>query len=435
MRSDRSGHLPMGRAGASLRGTDLRKMNIGFVSAQFPYDLKTSVYGIHQRMGLFVDALKQLGRLHMLFYVRPETELGADTLSAWERRLSEHFNAELELTLCKWSPPRPPKGRWEEYVKPALSIGNLFPYLLTAQADQVAAARQLLSRRLDVVFVHRLISMVPILLCKAPLPRAFFDLDEIEHVSFSRSVGQPPKWAGKPLLRLREPIIRRWEKRAIRAAQATFVCSDHDRQYLRRVFGQDSLVVVPNAIDLPTVKAVPDTQTLLFLGRLQFEQNATAADHLIENIWPIVKASLPEARLFIAGASPDCLASYARKPDGVTFVGFVDDLERLYEGVTAVCCPVLYGSGTRVKILEAAAHGRAVVSTTIGAEGIELKQDEEILLRDDPRSFAEACIRVLADRSLAASMGQRARAVAERKYERGAVVASIRDVVRRAVAA
>ncbi len=404
-------------------------MKIGFISAQFPSDPKTSVYGIFQRMGMFVDALKQLGELDMLFYVRPDMRPDADIVSAWERQLSGHFRAKLRLELCPWAPPGQPKGLWEEYISPALSVDGIFP---TARAEQVDAGRRLLSRKPDILFVHRLVSMVPVLLSKAPLPRTYFDLDEIEHVAFSRSIKQPPKWPGKPLLYLRMPILKRWENRAIRAAQATFVCSDRDQQYLKREFGHDRVAVIPNAVDLPAVKAGPNRQALLFLGNLRFDQNTAAADHLIQDIWPLVLAALPEARLIIAGAGPDCLASYGQKPRGVSFAGFVEDLGKLYEEVTAVCCPVLHGSGTRVKIVEAAAYGKPVVSTTIGAEGIELREGEEILLRDDPGSFAEACIRLLTDPSLAARMGLRARSVIEEKYERQAVVESIKNVISQA---
>lgn len=404
-------------------------MKIGFISSQFPSDLKTSVYGIFKRMGMFVDALKQLGELDMLFYVRPEMRPDARVVSGWETQLAAHFGARLRLDLCGWAPGSPPQGRWQEYISPALSIRKLSPYLHTAQAEQVEAAQHLLARTPDILFVHRLVSMVPVLLTGKRLPPTYFDLDEIEHVTFSRSIRQPPKWPGKPLLYLRLPLIKRWENRAIRASRATFVCSGHDQRYLKREFGHDSVAVIPNAIELPAARPASNGQTLLFLGRLHFDQNTVAADHLIQDIWPRVLAALPQARLVVAGARPDCLASYEKKPRGVTFTGFVDDLGKLYGEATAVCCPVLYGSGTRVKIVEAAAYGKPVVSTTIGAEGIELRDGEEILLRDDPGSFAEACIRLLTDHALAARVGRRARSAIEERYERQAVVESIKRVI------
>jgi glycosyltransferase involved in cell wall biosynthesis len=142
---------------------------------------------------------------------------------------------------------------------------------------------------------------------------------------------------------------------------------------------------------------------------------------------------VPEAKLIIAGAKPEYLTSYKQRPKGVTFAGFVEDLEQLYEEVTAVCCPILNGSGTRIKILEAAAYEKPVVSTTLGAEGIHLKDGEEIFLRDDPKSFAEACIQLLTNKSLAVRMGQKARAVIEEKYVRSVVVRNISNVINGAV--
>jgi glycosyltransferase involved in cell wall biosynthesis len=203
---------------------------------------------------------------------------------------------------------------------------------------------------------------------------------------------------------------------------------------VRRAFGHDNVVVIPNAIDLPGAKAVPSGQTLLFLGLLSYHPNTVAADHLIRNIWPKVLSVLPQARLLIAGARPENLASYEQRPKGVTFVGFVDDLDKLYDEVTVVCCPMLHGSGTRIKILEAAAYGRPVVSTTLGAEGLRLKDGEEILLRDDPGSFAEACVRLLTDGPMAARMGRKARLVVEQEHERQLVVEKIRKFVARAPA-
>jgi glycosyltransferase involved in cell wall biosynthesis len=402
-------------------------MKIGFISSQFPAELKTSVYGGYQRMGMFIDALKELGDLEALFYARPETPIDAAFTSEWEKKLSDRYAARIALHLCRLAPASPPEGRWQEYIRPALSIAHCFPFSQTAQAEQVEAARRLLSQKPDILFVHRLISMVPILLSRAPLPPTYFDLDDVEHVSYARSIGQPPLWRGKPLLRLRLPILKRWEKRAIRASRATFVCSDPDRDYLRCRFGHGNVIVVPNAIDLPVIKAVPHGQTLLFLGLLSFHPNTVAADHLIRNIWPRILSALPEARLIVAGARPDRLESYEQRPCGVTFAGFVDDLEKLYEQVAVVCCPILYGSGTRIKILEAAAHGKPVVSTAVGAEGLSLREGSEILVRDDPGSFAEACIRLLSDRDLAARMGEKARSVVEREYARGAVVRNIRS--------
>ena len=130
-----------------------------------------------------------------------------------------------------------------------------------------------------------------------------------------------------------------------------------------------------------------------------------AADYLISKIWPIILSAVPEARLCIAGSNPDNIASYKPSPAGVEFLGFVDNLDKLYKEVRVVCCPILSGGGTRIKILEAAAYGKPVVSTYHGGGRNRAAGWKGDLMRDGPRSFAEACIRLLKDRNFAEKIG------------------------------
>lgn len=405
-------------------------MRIGFVSTQYPADLRTSVYGGFKRMGMFIEALAKLGELQMLFYVRPEVSLSPAFVAEARDRLAAHYGAGLKLELCNLDGVAPVAGRWQEYVAPALSIRHLAPYRQAAGAAQAAAAGRLLASRPDMLFVHRLAGMVPVLLSGAARPPTWFDLDDIEHVSFSRSVAEPPLWPGKRLQYLRVPLLKRWERRAIAASRSTFVCSEQDRRYLESQRAPARVVAVPNAVDLPArVPGPAPGKVLLFLGLLSFGPNTAAADHLVRDIWPLVHAAVPEARLVVAGARPEWLSSYQAPPPGVSFPGFVDDLEDLYAEVSVVCCPIRAGSGTRIKILEAAAWGRPVVSTTIGAEGLDLDDGTTILLRDEPRAFADACIALLNDPDRAAELGCRARAVVEQKYVRRAVVDRIAGII------
>ncbi len=401
-------------------------MKIGFISNAPPLDLQRSVFGLHKRRDMFIHALKDMGDLDMLFYVPPELTLNEHYVSEMEERLARHWDARLRLELCKCEPLKQARGRWQFYIAPALSIAKQPAYLQTAQREQISAVDRMLSRKPDILFVHRLASIIPVILSRKYHPEIYFDLDDIEHVAFARSIKQPPWWPGKRLFYLRLPILRLWERRAIRLTRTTFVCSQHDRNYLSKVSGCKNIAVIPNAIDLPDVQELPYEPILLFLGQMAYLPNAVAADYLIRSIWPRILFALPDARLLIAGSKPESIPSFADSPPGVEFLGFVDDLQMLYKEVTLVCCPILSGGGTRIKILEAAAYGKPVVSTTIGAEGIDLRNGEEILLRDSPRSFAEACIQVLKDRSFALKIGRTARSVVARKYDMNDVVNRIR---------
>jgi glycosyltransferase involved in cell wall biosynthesis len=138
---------------------------------------------------------------------------------------------------------------------------------------------------------------------------------------------------------------------------------------------------------------------------------------------------MPTATLKIAGTPADRIPSYRAGTPGVKFTGFVKELEDLYRQSRVVCAPILSGGGTRVKIIEAAAYGKPIVSTIIGAEGIEMQDGIEIFLRDDPESFAQACIRLLNDHTLCKQVGMAARSTAIKKYDEMTIKQSIQKII------
>jgi glycosyltransferase involved in cell wall biosynthesis len=112
---------------------------------------------------------------------------------------------------------------------------------------------------------------------------------------------------------------------------------------------------------------------------------------------------------------------------GVEFTGFVDDLASLYRRSKVVCAPILSGAGTRVKIIEAAAFGKPIVATRIGAEGLHMEDGRELLVRDDPASFAQACIDLLQDSIHCERLAKMARQSAISHYNRAAIVRLIQN--------
>jgi glycosyltransferase involved in cell wall biosynthesis len=179
---------------------------------------------------------------------------------------------------------------------------------------------------------------------------------------------------------------------------------------------------VPNAVTIPDEQPLTSEKTLLFIGSYRNQPNVEAAEFLIEKVWPRVRRGVPEARLIIAGSPPENIRGYRQDMPAVEFTGFVDDLTALYQRSRVVCAPIFSGAGTRVKIIEAAAFGKPIVSTRLGAEGIEMRDGREISLRDDPNSFAEACLRLLTDPALCEQLGAAAHATAVRHYDRTKVV-------------
>jgi glycosyltransferase involved in cell wall biosynthesis len=283
---------------------------------------------------------------------------------------------------------------------------------------QVQALENCLQRQPDAVFAHRLAAMCPLLLTHNDRPSIFLDLDDVEHIALLRGIDQQWDLRAKLVSYMRVPSLWWGERLALRAARKTFVCSELDRNYLSRFSKGADLVTIPNAVRVQQPLPTAVEPTLLFLGSYQYQPNVQAADFLIKQIWPRIRSAMPTAKLIIAGKAPERIRSYGVGMQGVEFTGFVDDLRSLYERSRVFCCPIFAGSGTRIKILEAAAYGKPVVATQLGAEGLDLRDDAEIILRDSPESFAEACLKLLKDSDLCRRVGSAAREAVSNRYDR-----------------
>jgi glycosyltransferase involved in cell wall biosynthesis len=144
-------------------------------------------------------------------------------------------------------------------------------------------------------------------------------------------------------------------------------------------------------------------------------QNTDGIQWFVQEIWPIIARGRPDARLRILGKQPPPAVLALQKP-GVEVVGFVEDLRPSLAEAAAVVVPLRLGSGTRLKIVEAMAMGKAVISTHLGAEGLEVEHGKDILLADEPEGFAREVLRVLHEPVLAARLGAAARALAVDRY-------------------
>lgn len=409
-------------------------MNLLFVSASFPTDFQQSVHGTYKRMGVLIEALRGIGRLDMLFYVPPRMEISPATEEETKQGFARLWGCEdFGLTLCHKPEHGAQDDWWQRYVAPATSIFRQGVCDDTSGGEQVRALQACLSRKPDAVFAHRLSAMCPLLRI-GDVPPVFFDLDDIEHVALARAISQPPHWRSKRLQYLQLPALLAGERRAIRLSHTTFVCSENDRAHLAKKFGLDNLAVLPNAVDIPPARPYQVAPHLLFVGSFSYTPNVNAAEFLVTRIWPLIKNQVPDARLTIVGAKPEQIPSFRAKPDGVTFAGFVENLEAVYQDSRVVCCPILSGGGTRVKILEAAAHGKPIVATTLGAEGIEFRDGTEILLRDDAQSFADACVALLRDELQCHRLGNAARAAVTERYQRARIVESLRAHIQSSLA-
>ena len=154
---------------------------------------------------------------------------------------------------------------------------------------------------------------------------------------------------------------------------------------------------------------------MVFNGLLHYRPNLDAAYFLVDEIWPLVEQLRPGARLTIVGRGSDADLRKLRRPN-VVVTGEVPDVRPYLDAAAVVGVPVRMGGGTRLKVVEALAMGKAVVSTSLGCEGVNVRHGEHLLIADDPGSFASAVTTLFADHSQARSLGAAGRDRMAREY-------------------
>lgn len=386
----------------------------------------TATAGIARRQAILLDGLRATGLVVDVLVIVSERQMarahaaGSDVASEG----NAIWAVTGRVTACQWQASEH-ESIWGSYLAPAIDYRKmatfrrfLHPNVLTAIEAAIVPATQL-------VFCQSLACAVAFLHSQKRDVSMAFDMDDVEHVSFRRRIAEPPIWRAKFLRYFQIPALKYAEQTAIRRSIATFVCSNLDREILVRLAAKSTVHTLPNAVAARDIGPPAPAETLLILGHYSFTPNRVGADYFIEQVWPLVRMRVPRAKLIVAGADPHLLANFASSPAGVMFSGYVDDLLALYRDTRVAVCPILSGGGTRLKVMEAAAYGRPIVSTTIGAEGIDFIDTKEILIADGATEMANACISLLEDHSKAIEMGLQARHTVEDRYSRERIISDL----------
>jgi len=222
-----------------------------------------------------------------------------------------------------------------------------------------------------------------------------------------------------------------YEQSMVRKFHRIIAVSEHDRQLMSEWTDSARIAVVPTGVDLQRYRPDPSPRTVeplvLFVGAMDWEPNIDGVEYFCREIWPSIQAKVPAARFRIVGRNPvrrvRRLAS-----NSVEVTGSVPSVvDHLWESAVVVV-PLRVGSGTRLKIYEAMAAGKAVVSTSVGAEGLDVHHDQDILLADDPGTFAGSVIMLLQGAGLRRRL-EGAAATLTAKYDWAAVAAKFGQVL------
>jgi glycosyltransferase involved in cell wall biosynthesis len=190
-----------------------------------------------------------------------------------------------------------------------------------------------------------------------------------------------------------------------------------DLKALRAAAPEAHYVEVPNGVDVEAFTPEPGRDRgLVSVGGVNWFPNRDALDHLVTNILPHVRAAAGNPATVWVGRADEAMRNRYREHHGIELTGYVPDIRPYVSQAACFVVPLRVGGGTRLKILDAWAMGKAVVSTSVGCEGLAAVDGENILIRDDPRDFAAAVTVVLWDNQLRARLGRAARQTVERQY-------------------
>jgi polysaccharide biosynthesis protein PslH len=258
-------------------------------------------------------------------------------------------------------------------------------------------------------------------------PKFVLDEHNIEYEIVKRTAESEGSFARRAYSSLNWRKVQREELDAWRRFDGVALTSARDELMLKNESPTTRTVVIPNAVDLDAFRPNQTTvepKTLLFLGALDYHPNIDGMAFFLDEIWPKVVKSTPDAKLVVVGRNAPA-SLLARKSDSIDFTGYVDDPCVYLDRAAAVIVPLRIGGGTRFKIVEAMAKGKAIISTRIGAEGLDTEHEKHLLLADDPISFADGICRVINDNALSARLGQSAREFAVARYGWNAAVAKL----------
>jgi polysaccharide biosynthesis protein PslH len=218
-------------------------------------------------------------------------------------------------------------------------------------------------------------------------------------------------------------FMRIAERRSAHRASLAMVCSQVDLRILRLLRPDLPIFVVPNVVDTdlihPKERSPLDSKdpVLLFQGAMDWYPNRDAVEYFTRAILPRVRTECPKVRFIVAGRNPPAQFIEQFKSDPmIKFTGTVPDMRPHLDAATVVIVPLRLGGGTRIKILEACAAGRPVVSTSVGAEGLNLEAGKEIILADDPVEFARSVVNMLQDPARSDAVARSSRAAVTERY-------------------
>lgn len=227
----------------------------------------------------------------------------------------------------------------------------------------------------------------------------------------------------------------RFEKRVFALADIVLAVSEEDRGRIDTMAGvSGKAILVENGVDenyyTPNTDQDVDPNSLVFVGSMDWLPNVDGVKWFVSEILPLIRQQRPQAHLRIVGRRPHVDVAALHSPKhGVVVTGTVDDVRPYVRTASVVVVPLRFGGGTRLKILEAFAMKKAVVSTSLGAEGIQCLNGKHLCIENETQSFANACLKLMVDDAVRQDFGEKGHALALSQYSWDAITARMYELI------
>jgi len=263
-----------------------------------------------------------------------------------------------------------------------------------------------------------------------PCPKILFT-HNVEAQVWARQAQVTSSPARKLACRLESRALTRAEQHYARRADYVVTVSANDRAFFARYVDPKRTAVIPTGVDVDyfhSAGAPEQANSMVFTGSMDWLPNEDAVEYFVAQVLPLVRRAVPDAQFWAVGRRPSAKLR-ALGSERVHVTGTVDDIRPFLDRGAVCVVPLRSGSGTRLKIFEAMAMGKPLVSTTLGAEGLPVTHDKDILLADSPAEFARAIVELLRDPARRRRLGGAARELVERNHSWAAVGAHFDDII------
>lgn len=383
--------------------------------------------GGHQRLSHLLRAVASAGEVTLVYPIAHNT-IGPD-LEALRPFCKEVCTFPWESLAYQRDPLLPLPIFWTKhklrYFHPVDSA--LMQQMRSTEANAMVAS--LCLQEFDLVWCNKISStqMLP-----RPLKsRIIVDLDDLEHRKLRAQLQlwkDPPHMV--PLYWFEFLRLRKLERSLHKLPYEFAVCSEIDRQ---AIGANAKSWVIPNGVDMPTASASREKENaepvLVFVGLMSYAPNEDAALFFAQRVLPLIQRDFPAVKFLIVGKDPASSVRQLHDGKSVFVTGTVPDVADYLRNSSVVVTPIRFGGGTRIKILEALAYRKAVVSTTKGAEGIEVQSGKNLLLADSPEDLAKACTLLLRDGALRNRLGEEGFRLIRDRYQWKSIEGMVGDIV------